>query len=64
MSEIKFKSDNILCRTCKSFEDTGLKDFIQYSSRGYVKSRIQVRFYCHKYMEYLTKFYSRCIGYG
>ena len=44
-----------LCPKCKDFEDTGLKDYIAYGKNGRVKGRVQVRFYCHAYMEYLTK---------
>lgn len=63
MSELKFKFNTILCKSCIHFEDTGLRDYVVYSSRGKVKGRVQVRFYCHKYKEYLSKLYSRCSSY-
>jgi hypothetical protein len=62
-TKLKFKFDNILCKSCKHFEDTGLHDFIQYSKQGHVTGRVQVRFYCYGYKEYLTKLYSRCVSY-
>jgi hypothetical protein len=61
MTELKFKLEKILCNSCRHFEDSGLKDFVQYSSKGYIKGKIQVRFYCHAYQEYLSKLYSSCV---
>lgn len=61
MVEEKIKLVKILCGDCRHFEDTGLKDIIQYDRRkSYVKGRIQVRFYCNAYREYLGKLYSMC----
>lgn len=63
MDKLKYQLNPILCYSCKHFEDAGLKDFIQYSQRGNVKGRVQVRFYCHVYKEYLQKLYSGCVKY-
>lgn len=62
--EIKIRLKKILCSDCKHFEDTGIKDIIRYDKRcRVIKERIQVRFYCKAYREYLTKFYSMCKRY-
>jgi hypothetical protein len=62
---MEFKFTKILCNECNHFEDTGLRTFIQYDkSRRFIKGRVQVRFYCHGYMEYLQKLYSRCLKFA
>lgn len=60
MNKLQYKIKSILCKSCINFEDTGLKDYMIYSKKGKVISKIQVRYYCRKYMEYLTRFYSGC----
>ena len=59
--EIKFKFERLLCMECIHFEDSELKKLYFYNRRGQVRGTYEVRFYCHCYREYLTKFYSICI---
>jgi hypothetical protein len=63
MTELKFKFEIVLCKTCRHFEDSGLKDVILYSKKGNVRGRFQVRFFCYVYQEYLAKLYSKCVRY-
>lgn len=56
--------DKLLCLSCEHFEDMGLREVIIYGKKGKVKGRIQVRFFCHRFQEYLQKFYSKCLKYN
>jgi len=52
-----------ICSSCIYFEDRGLQTFIMQGIRGRPKSKVQVRYFCNAFSEFLSKLYSKCHRY-
>lgn len=59
----EFRLEPIKCVNCIHFEDRGLRTDYFYNGKKRPLRKVETRFYCKFFKEYLTTFYQNCTAY-